>query len=536
MNRRSLLAGALLASPLARRLPSQRAELLADARSEAALRLRQRAALIQSKRPVATSVANGDETNIPDWIGCYSKGLPQNQFGEVEPAAYRTLLAAMRSGKYADFERIPLGAGRKLLNPQAAFAFHLEGADPHCFAIPPAPSMTSQEAAMETSELYWQALCRDVPFSDYESSPLIRQAADHLRVTPATIFRAPLKGVLEGPYISQFFLKPIPYGSGHIDQRYPVPLPGSDFMTSVSEWTQIQSGMPPWREVPYDATQRFLRTGRDLAKCVHYDFPYQVYLNAALILLNTGPNTILSANPFRCLSNPYGNSRLPVVSSRPDEGFVTFGQAEVTDWVARVTTAALKACWCQKWMVHRRVRPEALGGLIHYTKTGVRSYRVAPALLESPAVEAIFARTGTYLFPQVYPEGCPLHPSYPAAHSAVSGACSVMLKAFFNEDMLLPGCVVPSSDGLSLLTCKGYAPTVGDEVNKLAFNIAFARNWAGVHYRSDDMAGLRLGEDVAISILQDLVCTYTEDFAGFSFTRMDGTKVRITPQAEVIFG
>jgi hypothetical protein len=187
-------------------------------------------------------------------------------------------------------------------------------------------------------------------------------------------------------------------------------------------------------------------------------------------------------------------------------------------------------------MVHRRVRPEALGGLIHYTKTGVRSYPVAPALLESPAVGAIFARTGTHLFPQVYPEGCPLHPSYPAAHSAVSGACSVMLKAFFNEDMLLPGCVVPGPDGLSLLPCKGYSPTVGEEINKLAFNIAFARNWAGVHYRSDDMAGLRLGEDVAISILQDLVCTYTEDFGGFSFTRMDGTKVRITPQGEVISG
>ena len=48
------------------------------------------------------------------------------------------------------------------------------------------------------------------------------------------------------------------------------------------------------------------------------------------------------------------------------------------------------------------------------------------------------------------------------------------------------------------------------------------------------MAGLRLGEDVAISILQDLVRTYTEDFEGFALTRMDGTKVRITPQGEVI--
>lgn len=529
MNRRSLLTGALLAGPLGLCVRSLRAEPLADNRAKAALRLRQRAACTQSKRPVPVSIANTDETDIPNWVACYAKGLPQNRFGEVEPAAYRALLVATQSGKYADFERIPLGAGRKLLNPQAAFAFHLEGADPHCFEIPPAPSLTSQEAAMEMSELYWQALCRDVPFSEYDSSPLIRQAASHLGATPRTIFRAQLKGILEGPYISQFLLKPIPYGSGHIEQRYRVPLPGSDFMTSVSEWTQIQSGMPPWREVAYDPTQRFLRTGRDLAKCVHYDFAYQVYLSAALILLNTGPDTILNANPFKSLDNPYRKSNV-------EEGFVTFGSAEVTDWLARVTTAALKAAWCQKWMVHRRLRPEALGGLIHYAKTGVRSYPVSPALLNSAAVQATFARTGTYLFPQVYPEGCPLHPSYPAAHATVSGACSVILKAFFNEDMLLPGCVIPSPDGLALLPCTGYAPTVGGEVNKLAFNIAFARNWAGVHYRSDDTAGLRLGEDVAVSILQDLVCTYTEEFKGFSFTRMDGTKVHITPQAEVIAG
>ena len=536
MTRRSLFAGAFLASPLARCLASLAPESGAESRARSALELRQRAAVLQRKRPLVLSTANGDEAALPNWIACFTKGLPQNRFGEVAPAAYRSLLAAMGSGKRADFERIPLGAGRKLVNPQAAFAFHLEGGDPHSFGIPPAPSITSREAAMETSELYWQALCRDVPFSEYETSPLIRRAADHLRITPRAVFRGLTLGDLEGPYVSQFLLKPIPYGSGHIEQRYGVPLPGADYMTSVSEWTQIQSGMPPWLEVSYDGSQRFVRTGRDLAKCVHYDFPYQVYLNAALILLNTGPDTILNANPFKCLNNPYGNSHLPVVNSHPDEGFVTFGQAEITDWLARVTTAALKAAWCQKWMVHRRVRPEALGGLVHYARTGERSYPVASALLESPAVEAIFARTGTYLLPQAYPEGSPLHPSYPAAHATVSGACSAILKALFNEAMLLPGCVIPSADGLSLLPCKGYAPTVGAEVNKLASNIAMARNWAGLHYRSDDVAGLRLGEDVAISVLQDLVCTYTEEFKGFSFTRIDGTKVRVTPHAEVITG
>jgi len=248
-----------------------------------------------------------------------------------------------------------------------------------------------------------------------------------------------------------------------------------------------------------------------------------------LILLDKGPDTVLDINPFGSQNSPYCRSKV-------QEGFVTFGQTEITDWLARMSMAALKGSWCQKWMVHRRLRPEALGGLGHQTKSGVKQYPVHPALLSSPAIEAVYRKTGSYLLPQSYPEGSPLHPSYPAAHAAIGGACSVALKAFFNESMLIPGCVVASSDGHSLLPFPDYSPTVGAEVNKLAFNVAMGRNWAGIHYRSDATAGLQLGEEVAISVLQDLVRTYTEDFKGFSFTRFDGTRIRITPQGEVIKG
>lgn len=521
MTRRSILATTLLAGPLARGIAKPAPQNKLYGRAHAALELRQRAALNQSKRPLAPMNANADETTLPNYISCFAKGLPQNQFGEVQPAAYQALLAAMKSGKHADFERIPRGGGRKLSNPQAGFAFHLEGADPHQFTLPPAPSITSQEASTETSELYWQALCRDLPFASYETSPLIRQAAQHLNATPATVFRGPTKGDLAGPYISQFLYKPVPVGTTRLDQRYRVPLPGNDFMTAVNEWSQVQQGFPPWREVAFDPTPRYIRNGRDLAEYVHFDFAYQAYLNAGLILLNSGPRSLLNCNPFKNLNSPY-------LVSTVQEGFVTFGHAEVTDFLGRVATAALKASWCQKWMVHRRLRPEALGGLIQ------RKYPLHPTLLNSPAVQSTFARTGTHLLPQAYPEGCPLHPSYPAGHAAVAGACSIVLKACFEESMLMPGCVEPDADGLSLKPCSNYAPTVGEEVDKLAFNIAMGRDWAGIHYRSDTTAGLRLGEDVAISILQDLVGTYTEDFKGFSFTRLDGTKVHITPQGEVL--
>src|SRR5260370_6632573 len=102
-----------------------------------------------------------------------------------------------------------------------------------------------------------------------------------------------------------------------------------------------------------------------------------------------------------------------------------------------------------------------------------------------------------------------------------------MLKAFFDESEIITDCVVARADGLSLTHLDDIALTVGGEVNKLAFNIAMGRNFAGIHYRSDAEVGFRLGEDVAIAMLQDLVRTCTEDFSGFQFTRLDGAGVRI---------
>ena len=136
-------------------------------------------------------------------------------------------------------------------------------------------------------------------------------------------------------------------------------------------------------------------------------------------------------------------------------------------------------CGRRKWAA-ASIRPGAANGTIQFILRW----------LKSPAVDAVYLRTGSYLLPQAYPEGCPLHPSYPAGHAAIAGACSVILKVCFDESMLLPGCVVPSSDGLSLEPCSGFAPTIGDEVNKLSCNIALARDWAGIHYRSDCMRAL----------------------------------------------
>ncbi len=141
----------------------------------------------------------------------------------------------------------------------------------------------------------------------------------------------------------------------------------------------------------------------------------------------------------------------------------------------------------------------------------IRSTRIC---LNSAALPAVFAANGSYLLPQAFAEGCPLHPSYPAGHATVAGACSAMLKAFFDETQLVTDTVQASADGLSLTPLTNIALTVGGEIDKLAFNIAMGRNFGGIHYRSDAENGFLLGEEVAIAMLQDLVNTCTETYPG----------------------
>lgn len=57
---------------------------------------------------------NGDEALYPNRIGNYSKGLPHQSNGEVVPAAYDALLAALRTGNPAAFDQIPLGGRENL--------------------------------------------------------------------------------------------------------------------------------------------------------------------------------------------------------------------------------------------------------------------------------------------------------------------------------------------------------------------------------------------------------------------------------------
>src|SRR5215831_10653299 len=124
------------------------------------------AAKLARGRKIVNHIDNGDDALYPNKIGSYTKALPHNQLGEVDPDAYATLTAARETQDPDLFEEIKLGTGRKLTSPQAGLAMDLEGPDSHHVTMPPAPRFASAEAADEAVELYWMALTRDVNFID----------------------------------------------------------------------------------------------------------------------------------------------------------------------------------------------------------------------------------------------------------------------------------------------------------------------------------------------------------------------------------
>ncbi|MEM6484028.1 MAG: bromoperoxidase [Pseudomonadota bacterium] len=186
------------------------------------------------------------------------------------------------------------------------------------------------------------------------------------------------------------------------------------------------------------------------------------------------------------------------------------------------------------------------------------------------------------LLPMAFAEGSPMHPAYGAGHATVAGACVTILKAFFDTSAIFvridgnagfhtseqilaqlidcktveAGAYTASDTGEQLdFTVFGefesivtgnsryvrYVPeivnegesspiaplTLEGELNKLAANISIGRNMAGVHYFSDYYDSVRMGEEIAIGILEEQALCYRTDPFVFSVPTFDGEVRRI---------
>ncbi|MEO1181503.1 MAG: vanadium-dependent haloperoxidase [Cyanobacteria bacterium J06636_28] len=414
-----------------------------------------------------------------------------------------------------------------------------------------------------------------LPYTNDEQSVRAR-TTENGDLTEQTLFRGSSPKVEVGPYLSQFLLigndQPgnsgvdhgfVQYGALQINQRVPVAKP-QDYLTTREDWLRSQNGANLRDNAElFDsyAPRRFITCPRDLATYVHDDALYEAYLNACLILLSMGA-------PFDPgFANLSGEGSFFLKSgesfascSRAAGGFALYGGPHILTLVTEVATRALKAVRYQKFNNHIRLRPEALAGRIEYASAIEHTFKqigkpfttLADAI--KPTVDAIRAAnaSGSALLPMAFQEGSPMHPAYGAGHATVAGACVTILKAFFDTDAVFVRretgdtsyvdlftryqandteiAYVPNATGDNLVLdgcLNGEFLTLEGELNKLAANISIGRNMAGVHYYSDYYDSLRMGEEIAIGILEEQALTYSTDPFVLSLPTFDGDVVRI---------
>lgn len=90
----------------------------------------------------------------------------------------------------------------------------------------------------------------------------------------------------------------------------------------------------------------------------------------------------------------------------------------------------------------------------------------------------------------------------------------------------------PSTDGLSLNTYTGADRNnldINGELNKLAYNVVWSRNSCRHTLPQLDLLSIQLGEQIALSVLQDRGRSYNEPF-NIQITKFDGTMAVISNQ------
>lgn len=337
----------------------------------------------------------------------------------------------------------------------------------------------------------------------------------------------------------------------------------------------------------FTGERRFITTPRDLATYVHFDALYQAYLNACLILLgNEAPfdpafDLLSGTDDYMFLVDPLSQKKMNANAG----GFALYGGPHILSLVTEVATRALKAVRYQKFNNHIRARPEVLAARIHFAEKIEDQYPSICGCLTKmdeelkDTTDLIVKHNGslpsggaaTKLLPMAFAEGSPMHPAYGAGHATVAGACVTILKAFFDTSAVFAeitpkenksskdGCPNKSSkreagffgrrriereivcgskvrylayeatkDGQALKEAPVDCPlTLEGELNKLAANISIGRNMAGVHYFSDYYDSVRMGEKIAIGILEEQALTYPTDPFVLSVPTFDGQVVRI---------
>eukprot|EP00904_Undaria_pinnatifida_P002852 jgi/Undpi1/12568/HiC_scaffold_6.g02237.m1 len=354
--------------------------------------------------------------------------------------------------------------------------------------------------AAQQAEVYWMAVVRDIPFSQFDTNELTRLAAENLqdlpdfkglniprskggKIDPVTdLFRTDWPGVTTGPVVSQFMLSDFLIDSIVVTPKADPLFPGMDYMTAFQPW--LDNGASEVETIFDTDNPRFIRNGRDLATVSFADHLYIEAFRAALILFTQGA---------------LGGS----IGPRAPDG----------------------------WQVHRVLRPEAYGGLVHNTLMKDVITPLPASLLKNTVlldlVKAVNKRMNpdgeeTFLLPMAVAEGSPTHPAYPSGHAINVGGYITALKAFLGFEggqKCFPNPVVSNDAGTKRIKYRPSGREIVDEcidkrgrkvdgltyegeLNKVSANVLIGRSHLGVHWRMDGVNGALVGETSTVRRLQ----------------------------------
>lgn len=224
------------------------------------------------------------------------------------------------------------------------------------------------------------------------------------------------------------------------DVNVPKYAAGVDYMTTEATWKAVQDGKTPLETQQVQGTTKIL-TGRDAAAYVHKDDPLIPWLNVAKTLLNLGVSIRVESD---------------MVANGSQSRFASCGLPHIYGTLGETLKRLSPLSFREKW-----------------TKMVPRPEEAAPVV------------TGQ-LLPQTYVEGSPYHPSRNAMHYIAAAVLAEVLKMVFDKHHVLPS-----------------GRTVEKEIDLMRDNIGFWREWAGVHYASDNSPYLPRAKALAQKIVKE---------------------------------
>lgn len=497
----------------------------------------------------------------------FGKTLEHNtETGFISKEHGDKLINAIASGTLTDINNITLFDSmqrtRKLEGLTTLHSYNLTGNDPVMHDLPTEAefAIDSSKNCFEMLEVYAKSLARDINFSEYaqDASNLVTALnqfdSDSItapkngvnQIDASTLFRGKGQDELYGPYISQFLLLPFNYGNLSIDQKYKVEKDSYTGLT-MSSWLDVQNGVQGNNSM-FETSYNYVNNGRVLGSKVHMDPLFQFYYNACLIAMQ---NNISPSAWDNDITTAWTDAGPPCLL------------AAVSD----VALGALRVAWYQKFGLTMKIRPEVLAQRITLGKNNSTMkmnvsklntivecisgneimnlvHNKNNMILSNNSIVSDFSFN--YLLNVQFAEGSPTHPSLPAGHAVVAGACVTVLKAMLEthdsnymkykwSDTSVMRDTKHSINGMDLVDYTGSDAadmTIVGELNKLASNVSLGRDFAGVHYRCDGDCGIKTGEDYAISYLVDkaleLHASKNSAFTGWILEKMDGTIISIT--------